>query len=293
MSHDSFTPLEAYPTGKRRADVVLDVEDLETRFFTRTGSVKAVNGVSFNVGKSETLGIVGESGCGKSVTALSVLRLISPRAGRIVRGSIRYGGRDLLALDDETMRGIRGNEISMIFQEPMTALNPVFTVGYQVSESVLLHEPLSRKAAFERAVEMLRLVELMLDLQQKLGTAIVMITHDLGVVAETAQRVVVMYAGRKVEEADVESLFDRPRHPYTRGLIGAIPRLGSSGGSGSRRLHAIEGTVPALGDLPAGCAFAPRCALATDQCRSEAPPMERKAAGHYAACWHSPPDSIT
>lgn len=330
------------PAG-RASEIVLDVEDIETHFFTASGSLPAVNGLSFSLHKGETLGLVGESGCGKSVTAMSILRLIPERSGRVVAGSVRYGGQDLLRLDDTQMRRVRGNDISMIFQEPMTALNPVLTVGYQIAETVRLHNDVSRQEAVHRAVEMLRLVQvpdaerrineyphqlsggmrqrvmiavalacnpkiliadepttaldvtiqaqildLMLDLQEKLGTSIIMITHDLGVVAETAHRVLVMYAGRKIEEADVEALFDTPRHPYTRALMQAVPRLGSSAAEDARRrLHAIEGMVPSLSAMPAGCAFAPRCSLATAICRTSVPPMEEKADRHWAACWNS------
>src|SRR5881394_809897 len=266
---------------------LLEVEDLRTHFFTRDGVVRAVDGVSFTIQPGETLALVGESGCGKSVTSLSILRLIASPPGRIVSGAIRFGGRDLLALSEPDMRKVRGNEISMIFQEPMTSLNPVLTVGSQIAEALVLHRGLARNDAAARAVEMLRLVnipeaarrateyphqmsggmrqrvmiamalacdpklliadepttaldvtiqaqilDLMLALKEKTGAAIVLITHDLGVVAEMAQRVVVMYAGRKVEEALVDDLFDRPRHPYTQGLLKSIPRLGETIGAG-------------------------------------------------------------
>jgi len=330
-------------------DVVLAVDRLETHFYTASGSVAAVDGVSFELRKGETLGLVGESGCGKSVTALSILGLIPPRAGRVVGGSVRYGGVDLLALDEHALQQVRGKEIWMIFQEPMTALNPVLTIGYQIAEAIRLHDPIDASRARERAIGMLRLVQiadperridayphqlsggmrqramiamalacnpkvliadepttaldvtiqaqildLIVDLQEKLGTAVIMITHDLGVIAETAHRVAVMYAGRVVEDADVEDLFANPRHPYTRGLLRAIPRLGSSlDDRAGQRLQAIEGTVPSLRDRAAGCAFAPRCSLASDRCRREVPPREAKAARHFAACWNSAPDSAT
>jgi oligopeptide/dipeptide ABC transporter ATP-binding protein len=328
-------------------DVVLAVERLETHFFASSGSVAAVDGVSFELRKGETLGLVGESGCGKSVTALSIVGLIPPRAGRVVGGSVRYGGVDLLTLDDDALQHVRGKEISMIFQEPMTALNPVLTIGYQIAEAIRLHEAIDAPKARERAIGMLRLVqiadperrfgayphelsggmrqramiamalacnpkvliadepttaldvtiqaqilELIVELQEKLGTAVIMITHDLGVIAETAHRVAVMYAGRVVEDADVEDLFAHPRHPYTAGLLRAIPRLGSSlDERAGQRLLAIEGTVPSLRNRPPGCAFAPRCALASEVCHREAPPREAKATRHFAACWNSPPDA--
>lgn len=324
-------------------DVVLEVEGLETHFMTRQGVIPAVDGVSFKLHRGEVLGIVGESGCGKSVTSLSVLRLIPPRSGKIVGGSIRYGDRDLVRASEAEMRRIRGNDISMIFQEPMTALNPVLTVGQQIMEPLQLHQDMSPKEARNRAVEMLKLVhipeplkrvdtyphelsggmrqramiamalscnpkiliadepttaldvtiqaqilELIQELRDVLGTAVIMITHDLGVIAEMAQRVVVMYAGRKVEEAGVEELFETPRHPYTRGLLKAVPRLGlEDEGRHRARLETIQGTVPALNDLPPGCAFAPRCSEATELCRVERPGLEDKINGHIAACWHS------
>jgi len=323
---------------------VLDVENLQTCFYTRAGLVKAVDGVSFSLKKSETLAIVGESGCGKSVTALSLLRLVS-EPGRIVGGSIKLDGRDLIGLDEAAMREIRGNDISMIFQEPMTSLNPVMTIGRQIGEALILHQQMSHKRALQRAIEMLQLVgipeprqrvkeyphqlsggmrqramiamalacnpkvliadeptsaldvtiqaqilDLIGKLQRELGTAVILITHDLGVVAETAERVIVMYAGRKVEEAAVGELFARPLHPYTRGLMNSIPRLAlmrREAGAAVERLQEIPGMVPALSNLPSGCIFAPRCAFADDKCRAQFPPYEAKRPEHWAACWHS------
>jgi peptide/nickel transport system ATP-binding protein len=327
------------------AEPLLAVEDLRTFFYLRHGTVKAVDGVSFSLAPHETLAIVGESGCGKTITALSLMRLVPDPPGRIVGGKIELAGTDLLTLDDERMRAVRGKDIAMIFQEPMTSLNPVLTIGSQIAESVLLHEKLNRRQAWNKAVEMLRLtripepeqraheyphqlsggmrqramiamalacnpkvliadepttaldvtiqaqiLELILDLQRKLGTAVILITHDLGVVAEMAQRIIVMYAGRKVEEAPVEALFARPQHPYTRGLIGSIPRLPSMRGEVAKdieRLQEIPGTVPGLTNLPPGCVFAPRCAHADDRCRAKYPPFEEKLPGHWAACWRS------
>jgi peptide/nickel transport system ATP-binding protein len=322
---------------------LLEVEDLKTHFFTRDGIVRAVDGISFSVAPGETLAVVGESGCGKSVTSLSILRLIASPPGRIVSGRIRFQGRNLLELSERKMRAIRGNEISMIFQEPMTSLNPVLTIGRQITETLIVHRGMTREAARERAIEMLRLVgipepaaridqyphelsggmrqrvmiamalacgpklliadepttaldvtvqaqilDLMRQLRAKTGTAIILITHSLGVVAEMAQRVVVMYGGRKVEEARVEDLFARPRHPYTRALLGSVPRLGASlGAARNARLAEIPGIVPSLKEEIPGCIFAPRCAYATDQCRSSYPPLEEKAAGHSVACWEA------
>jgi peptide/nickel transport system ATP-binding protein len=323
------------------------VEGLQTYLFTRLGVVKAVDDVSFNVRSGETLAIVGESGCGKTMTALSLLRLVPNPPGRIVSGSIKIDGKDLVKLDEAEMRDIRGNEISMIFQEPMTSLNPVMTIGAQISETVRLHQEMTKSQAWDRAVEMLRLVkipepaqrakeyphqlsggmrqramiamalscnprvliadepttaldvtiqaqilDLILDLQTKLGTAVVLITHDLAVVAETAQRVIVMYAGKKVEEAEVEELFASPLHPYTHGLLASIPHLAVIGGEtapteSDGRLKEIPGMVPALTNLPPGCPFAPRCSYADDQCRTYFPAYEQKRPGHWAACWHS------
>ena len=324
---------------------MLEVDNLQTWFYTRAGLVKAVDGVSFSLARGELLAIVGESGCGKSVTALSLMRLVADPPGRIVGGVVRLGGTDLLGLDEGAMRAIRGNRIAMIFQEPMTSLNPVMTIGRQISESLILHQNLSRQAALARAIEMLQLVgipepaqrvrehphqlsggmrqramiamalacnpevliadeptsaldvtiqaqilELIDKLRRELGTAVILITHDLGVVAETADRVIVMYAGRKVEEAPVDRLFARPMHPYTRGLINSIPRLALMRRETSEvgaRLQEIPGMVPALSNLPPGCTFAPRCAFADDNCRAQYPSYEEKAAGHWAACWHS------
>jgi peptide/nickel transport system ATP-binding protein len=320
---------------------VLDVKGLHTVFFTNAGLFRAVDDVSFSVGHGETLAIVGESGCGKSVTALSILRLVPNPPGRIVGGSIVFEGTDLLGLDEAKMRAIRGNRISMIFQEPMTSLNPVMTIGQQITEAVRLHRSMPAKQAWQQAVEMLRIVRipepeqrareyphqfsggmrqramiamalacrpalliadepttaldvtiqaqilaLMLDLQKQLGMGLILITHDLGVVAQTAQRVIVMYAGRKVEEADVETLFADPRHPYTRGLMASIPALPSPGKT-DRRLAEIPGIVPSLTKLPTGCAFAPRCELAIARCHQEYPPLQDWGDKHLAACWRA------
>ncbi len=322
---------------------LLAIEDLQTHFFTRDGVVRAVDGVSYAVEAGETLAVVGESGCGKSVTALSILRLVPSPPGRIVGGAIRFEGVDLLQIGEGEMRRIRGNEISMIFQEPMTSLNPVLTVSRQITETLILHQGLTARAAAARAIEMLRLVripeperrarqyphelsggmrqrvmiamalachpklliadepttaldvtiqaqilDLMRELKSEIGAAIILITHDLGVVAEMAQRVVVMYAGRKVEEAPVGDLFRRPQHPYTLGLLASVPRLGATlGRAEPPRLAEIPGTVPSLRDPIVGCAFAPRCAYATERCSREAPPLEAKTAAHLAACFES------
>jgi len=322
---------------------LLAIEDLQTHFFTRDGVVRAVDGVSYAVEAGETLAVVGESGCGKSVTALSILRLVPSPPGRIVGGTIRFEGVDLLQIGEGEMRRIRGNEISMIFQEPMTSLNPVLTVSRQITETLILHQGLTARAAAARAIEMLRLVripeperrarqyphelsggmrqrvmiamalachpklliadepttaldvtiqaqilDLMRELKSEIGAAIILITHDLGVVAEMAQRVAVMYAGRKVEEAPVGDLFRRPQHPYTLGLLASVPRLGATlGRAEPPRLAEIPGTVPSLRDPIVGCAFAPRCAYATERCSREAPPLEAKTAAHLAACFES------
>ena len=327
------------------AAALLEVTGLKTYFFLRHGILKAVDGVSFTLKPHETLAIVGESGCGKSMTALSLMRLIPEPPGKIVGGSVKLDGVDLVGLDEAAMRRLRGKDISMIFQEPMTSLNPVMTIGRQIAETLLLHEDMSRREAMSRAADILRLVripeaeqrlkeyphqlsggmrqrvmiamalacnpkvlvadepttaldvtiqaqilDIILDLQKKLGTALILITHDLGVVAETAQRVIVMYAGKKVEEATVEELFARPLHPYTHGLMASIPRLDLMRGETANargRLQEIPGIVPSLMDLPPGCPFAPRCAFADDRCRTQAPAYEEKRPGHWAACWRS------
>jgi len=323
-------------------DTVLEVKGLRTVFFTNSGLFKAVDDLSFTVRRGETLAIVGESGCGKSVTALSVMRLVPDPPGRIVGGSVTLEGTDLLALDEAAMRSVRGNRISMIFQEPMTSLNPVMRIGDQIAEAVRLHRPVSGKQAWNTAVEMLRRVRipvperraqeyphqlsggmrqramiamalacrpalliadepttaldvtiqaqilaLVLDLQRELGMGLILITHDLGVVAQTAQRVIVMYAGKKVEEADVDTLFAQPRHPYTSGLMASIPAVPALGFKDNARLIEIPGMVPSLTNLPAGCAFAPRCARAIPRCHQEYPPLESFGPGHLAACWRA------
>ncbi|TWB93447.1 peptide/nickel transport system ATP-binding protein [Bradyrhizobium macuxiense] len=324
------------------AETVLDVKNLQTVFFTNSGLFRAVDDVSFSVRRGETLAIVGESGCGKSVSALSIMRLVPDPPGRIVGGSVTLEGTDLLKLDDAAMRSIRGNRISMIFQEPMTSLNPVMRIGDQIIEAVRLHQKVSSKEAWKQAVDMLRLVRipeperraqeyphqlsggmrqramiamalacrpalliadepttaldvtiqaqilaLIVDLQQRLGTGLILITHDLGVVAQTAQRVIVMYAGKKVEEATVESLFETPLHPYTRGLMASIPAVPSPDAKEDVRLVEIPGMVPSLTRLPPGCAFAPRCKLAVDRCRQEYPPLDEVKSNHWAACWRA------
>jgi oligopeptide/dipeptide ABC transporter ATP-binding protein len=323
---------------------VLEVDDLRTQFFTAAGVVKAVDGVSYTVGRGETLGVVGESGCGKSVTALSIMRLVASPPGRIVGGTVRLNGRDLVKLSEVEMEQVRGKDVSMIFQEPMTSLNPLYTVGRQIAESVALHEGLSKRDAFDKAVEMLRrvsipeperrahayphqmsggmrqrvmiamalacnpkvliadepttaldvtiqaqILDLMRELQETMGTAIVLITHDMGVVAENADRVVVMYAGRKVEEAEADAIFEAPAHPYTVGLLGSIPHIDAAvaAGSARRRLAEIKGLVPSLARLPQGCSFAPRCGFASDQCRAAAPELREVRRRHRVACWHA------
>src|SRR5688572_14553416 len=303
---------------------LLEVVDLHTQFKTADGWVRAVNGVTFELDAGETLGLVGESGCGKSVTSLSILRLVPRPTGVISGGPIRFRGENLLTKSESEMRKIRGNAISMIFQEPMTALNPVYTCGFQIMEAIQLHQRLNRAAARERAIDMLRLVgipspeqrvdeyphqlsggmrqrvmiamalscnpalliadepttaldvtiqaqilALLARLRREFGMAVLLITHDLGVVAEVADRVAVMYGGRIVEHAPVREIFARPLHPYTQGLMNAIPRLGKA----QTRLAVIPGTVPNPSALPPGCPFHPRCPLADDRCRAELPPL--------------------
>ena len=317
---------------------MLEIKGLKIHFSTEEGILHAVDGVDFGIDTGETLGVVGESGCGKTVTALAVMRLLAMPPGRIVGGEILWRGRDLVTIDDDAMRALRAREIAMIFQEPMTSLNPVYSVGEQIAEVVRLHQKLPRRAALEHAVEMLRLVHisnpggrvndyphqfsggmrqrvmiamalscspklliadepttaldvtiqaqilnLMTELKEKLGMAVLLITHAMGVVAETAQRVVVMYAGHVVEEAVVGELFRAPLHPYTQGLIRSIPRIDIAA-THKRRLEAISGTVPRLIDPAPGCRFAPRCTFARDECMTETPPLREVNSGHKVAC---------
>ena len=319
---------------------LLEVDRLQTHFRTSDGVVRAVQGVSFTIGAGETLAVVGESGCGKSVTAMSILRLLPEPPARIA-GRIRFLGRDLLGLAEREMRAIRGNEISMIFQEPMSSLNPVLSVGWQIGETLGLHQGLGKRAAFGRAAEMLALVgipepertlrgfphqlsggmrqrvmiamalacdpklliadepttaldvtiqaqilDLMRALKARVGAAIMLITHDLGVVAEIAERVVVLYAGRTVEAAPTAAIFAHPLHPYTQGLLQAVPRLGQESAARGR-LAEIPGQVPDLRVPIIGCAFAPRCGRASEICRRVAPPLSSRAAAHSVACHHA------
>jgi peptide/nickel transport system ATP-binding protein len=320
------------------AERLLDIQGLKTHFKTDDGMVRAVDGVDLAIDRGETLGVVGESGCGKTVTAMTVLKLIQMPPGQIVAGRILWQGRDLVPLSAEAMRHVRAKEIAIIFQEPMTSLNPVYSVGEQIAETIRLHEGLSRRAAMDRAVEMLRLVhiptperrvrdyphqfsggmrqrvmiamalscnpklliadepttaldvtiqaqilDLLTEMKSRLGMAIMLITHAMGVVAETTQRVVVMYAGRVVEEATVERLFASPLHPYTQGLIRSIPRMDKDAGKRTR-LEAISGVVPALIDPPPGCRFAPRCKFATPGCTAAVPELRTVETGHKVAC---------
>lgn len=320
-------------------DVLLDVRDLETHFYGEDSVTHALGGVSFKVRSGETLGVVGESGCGKSVTALSILRLLPKRTGKVVGGEIRFRGRDLRKCSEHEMRKVRGNRIAMIFQEPMTSLNPVHTVGNQIAEAVRIHTNASRQEAMAKAEQMLsfvriadpdrriksyphemsggmrqramiamalacspelliadepttaldvttqaQILRLIVELKERMGTAVMIITHDLGVVAETCQRVIVMYAGRIVEQANVMDLFAHPAHPYTQGLMRSVPdpRRGRR-----QRLPEIPGIVPTLREPGAGCSFAPRCPFAVGKCREEAPTMRDVGLGHAAACWRS------
>ena len=314
---------------------LLEIENLHTFFYTDTGVARAVDGVSFDVGVGETVGVVGESGCGKSVTALSILRLVRP-PGRIESGSVmRFEGRDLLTLDERAMQHVRGNRIAMVFQEPMTALNPVFTIGDQIGEVARIHAGMSKRDAWARAIEMLKVVgipapeqrageyphqlsggmrqrvviamalvmnpalviadepttaldvtiqaqilELLADLTRRLGTSVLLITHDLGVVAENCTRVLVMYAGEIVEEATTIDLFARAHHPYTEGLLGAMPRVGGE----KDRLATIPGTVPPPTNWPEGCRFRDRCPYSWERCETEHPPLYRIGSGHASRC---------
>jgi oligopeptide/dipeptide ABC transporter ATP-binding protein len=315
---------------------LIQVKNLQTSFFTPEGEVRAIDGVSFEIGEGKTLGLVGESGCGKSVTSLSIMRLIPSPPGKIVGGEIFYRGRDLLRLSNEEMRKIRGNEISMIFQEPMTSLNPVFTVGNQIGEAIKLHQGLGKRETREKTIEMLRLVkiadpesrvdayphqlsggmrqrvmiamalscnpslliadepttaldvtiqaqilELMKELQQKIGMALLLITHDLGVVAEQADDVAIMYAGKIVERAATRAIFTKPLHPYTVGLLNSLPGVGREK---KKRLDAIPGVVPSPLNLPSGCRFRDRCPRAAEICAQFEPELAAKESGHTVAC---------
>jgi peptide/nickel transport system ATP-binding protein len=317
---------------------LLEIRGLKTHFATEEGWLHAVDGVDFTIHAGETVAVVGESGCGKTVTAMTVLKLIAMPPGRIVAGEVLWQGRDLVPLDANAMRAVRAKEIAIVFQEPMTSLNPVYTVGDQIAEVVRLHEGLSRRAALERAVEMLRLVhiptpdrrvrdyphqfsggmrqrvmiamalscrpklliadepttaldvtiqaqilDLLAELKQTFGMALLLITHAMGVVAETAQRVVVMYAGKVIEEAPVGELFAHPRHPYTQGLIRSIPRIDTAA-THKTRLEAIGGVVPKLIAPAEGCRFAPRCKFARELCVAATPPLREVAPGHKVAC---------
>lgn len=324
-------------------DPVLEVKDLEIQFVTRAGVMQAVDHLSYRLNARETLAIVGESGCGKSVSSLAILGLISCPPGRMAGGSIMFEGEDLTKVSDARIRQIRGNEISMIFQEPMTSLNPMMTVGDQVAEPLWHHQNISKREATDLACKMLELVrlpdaerwlrryphemsggmrqrvmialalacrpkvliadepttaldvtlqaeilEIIKDMQNELGTAVIMITHDLGVVAETADQVVVMYAGRQVEVASVTELFAHPRHPYTLGLMNAVPNIARIAEQGETltRLEEIQGVVPALNNLPPGCAFAGRCPRAKDICHTTKPELAKARADHWVACWN-------
>lgn len=316
---------------------LIDVNDLQTYFHTEEGTVKAVDGVSFEIYPGETLGVVGESGCGKSVTSLSIMRLIESPPGQIENGEILFNGKDLTKLNQKEMRKIRGNDISMIFQEPMTSLNPVYTVGDQIMEAILIHKDVNKKQARQEAIDMLRkvgiplpeqrvdeyphqlsggmrqrvmiamalscdpqlliadepttaldvtiqaqILELMNSLKSQFGMAIMMITHDLGVIAEVSDRVAVMYAGKIVEYTDVKTLYADPKHPYTWGLMHSIPHIEKD----LDRLEAIPGNVPNPLNFPTGCKYNTRCPFATDKCRTDEPDIVEVEEGHHVACWH-------
>jgi oligopeptide/dipeptide ABC transporter ATP-binding protein len=319
---------------------LIQLKNLTTHFFTPEGVVKAVERVSFGIDKGRTLGVLGESGCGKSVTALSIMRLIPDPPGKILEGEIQFDGSDLLQLSPAAMRQVRGKDIAMIFQEPMTSLNPVYTIGDQIAETYVIHQGMNKAEAFQRAVEMLHLVgipaperrvheyphqlsggmrqramiamamacrpklliadepttaldvtiqaqilDLMLGLQEEVGMAIMIITHDLGVIAEVSDEVVVMYAGQVVEYASIETIFLQPRHPYTLGLMASIPQLGMKFKKGKERLKEIPGLVPNLIRLPPGCLFQPRCPMAIETCTKERPPLFSLDEGHGVRCW--------
>ena len=321
------------------AERLLDIKGLKTYFYTEEGVVRAVDGIDLHIDRGETLGVVGESGCGKTVTALSIMRLIAIPPGKIVEGQMLWMGRDLVTLPPAQMRKVRGKEISMVFQEPMTSLNPVFTCGEQIAEAIRLHEGLGRRDAMAKTVEMLKLVhmanperrvkeyphqlsggmrqrvmiamalscnpklliadepttaldvtiqaqilELLNELKAKIGMAVLLITHDMGVIAETAQRVMVMYAGKVVEEAPVKALFKEPLHPYTQGLLRSIPRIDLAA-TKKQRLEAIPGVVPSLLNLPKGCKFEPRCPHAKPVCKDQDPVLKEVRPGHRVSCW--------
>ena len=324
---------------------ILSIRDLRVSFRSGSRSAAAVDGVSYDVFAGETLGVVGESGCGKSVTALSILRLIPSPPGQIDSGAIEFDGRDLLGLNHRALYQVRGGDIGMIFQEPMTSLNPVLSIGLQLTEALTFHLGMSARKARERAIEMLRLVhipeperrlkqyphqlsggmrqrvmiamalscqprlliadepttaldvtiqaqilDLMAELQDRLGTAIMLITHDLGVIAEMADRVVVMYAGKVVERAPVTALFDKPLHPYTQGLLRSLPRFDRQAAGGDRdRLSEMPGLIPSIYAERQGCMFAPRCPLASAHCREAEPPLVAVEGEHWAACWEATP----
>ncbi len=316
---------------------LLKIDNLQTHFFTSAGTVKAVDGVSYSVNEGETVAVVGESGCGKSVTAMSILRLIPWPPGKIVGGNIRFDGKDLLELDDQGVRDIRGRDIGMIFQEPMTSLNPVLTIGLQLTETLLAHKDISENEAIEKAVELLRMVgisepetrldqyphhlsggmrqrvmiamalscdpkliiadepttaldvtiqaqilELMKDLTKRLGVAMIIITHNLGVVARYADRVNVMYAGRIIESGTAHDIYHKPKHPYTLALLKSIPRMDQAR---QAKLDPVEGQPPDLSQLDDGCPFRPRCRFAVDKCATSYPPLEGDDEGHTVACW--------
>jgi peptide/nickel transport system ATP-binding protein/oligopeptide transport system ATP-binding protein len=319
---------------------ILEVKDLRVHFHTLEGTVKAVNGVSFALNKGETLGLVGESGCGKSVTALTILRLIPSPPAHIASGQVMLRGENLVEALNERMRHIRGGQISMIFQEPMTSLNPVFTIGHQIAETFRIHQNMEGQAVRDATVDVLskvqipspqkrlkefphqlsggmrqrvmiamalacnpeiliadepttaldvtiqaQILDLMLALRRELGTAILMITHDLGVIAETAQRVVVFYAGKVMESGDVRTIFKNPFHPYTIGLLNSVPQLGRRSKGGKSRLREIPGVVPSMYELPKGCLFEPRCKWSMDICNHTRPELKTLEPGHQVRCW--------
>ena len=327
-------------TAAQAQDTILEIRDLKTYFYTPEGVVRAVDGVTYSLKAGETLGVVGESGCGKTVTALSILRLIPEPPGKIFGGGIFFEGRDLTQISARELRKVRGNRSAMIFQEPMTSLNPVFTIGFQIAEAIMLHQGLSKKEAMDKAADMLdhvgiplprqrvreyphqlsggmrqramiamalscnpqilladepttaldvtiqaQILDLMMKLKEEMGTAIILITHNLGLVAEQCARIVVMYAGKVVEEASAEELFGNPLHPYTAGLLRSLPKLKLSGAKGDRvRLQEIPGIVPALNRLPTGCSFNPRCTQVMDKCKEIEPELKEVSPGHFVRC---------